>query len=199
MDENNEYWNKDKVLKKISEIESVLKSLKNKDQFCNMVSEVLDYKKKFIISNSRISSDFNLGHDTIVHGDYHEQNVFFDKDDNISHIFDFEKTKVSSRHLELIRSMFLICFNHDYSKENFKKAKLYFDTYNILYPIDMTIFEDCLNFHIIKLFHSTWIEDEHYLKGNLRLDNLYKGNFETIKYMSSEVDDFKKQILSFLN
>lgn len=199
MKESVEYWDKDKTLKKLSEIESIIINKETQDEFDALALKMFSLKKKFVFSNNAIVADFNLKNDTITHGDYHEQNVFFNALGGISYVFDFEKAKMSPRMLELVRSVLLICFNNDYSERNFKKAARYLKTYHKIYPIDKESFLSSLKVRMIKSFHSTWIEREHYLKGNVKLDDLYFGNFETVKYMSQSFEEFQTRILSFLS
>lgn len=137
----------------------------------------------------------SLGKHHMVHGDYHAQNLFFNSEGQISHVFDLERTGAQPRSLELVRSMFLICFNSYFSATQFKQAKIYLQSYNQIYPINKSEVEHAVRFMFYKHALNLWIEKDHYLHNFKRADTLLSGEFRYLKYMSQNLETFIQRLL----
>jgi Ser/Thr protein kinase RdoA (MazF antagonist) len=100
-------------------------------------------------------------------------NIFFNENSDISAVFDFEKTYSGPRERELARAVFLTCLNGSTTQHDIDRARYFVAAYNEYYPISEQALRSAMEAHIIRYFHSTWIEEEHYLHGNSRLDEIY--------------------------
>ena len=160
-------WDKEKILKKISDIENEINKKTNFSEFDKLAIKNLKLKKNIISNNTLTFKDINLPFDHLIHGDYLETNVFFDKNDQVSEVFDFEKTDYSPRMYELIRSLIYAFFNENFSKENIDNAKLYLGSYLKVYPTSRDELSKGLKSFYLKHVHAVWTEGEHYLKNNL--------------------------------
>ncbi|HEY1037535.1 MAG TPA: phosphotransferase [Candidatus Paceibacterota bacterium] len=193
-------WDTEKALGKINALARLISETDpdGNEEFGELCRKSLQLKQDFLYSNRITSSNFNLSRPVLTHGDFHDQNVFFDLEGRITHIFDFEKAEVVPKELEIVRALLLICFNHKYTEKEFKKAELFIKSYAHLNPIPIDELRGALSAHVIKAFHSTWIEGEHYRHGNNRVDVFMQGNFDTLRYMDANFDSFCQKILSFL-
>ena len=186
--------NKEKFLNIHAEIMDVLKAKKELNKFDKLALKSLELKKSTVTSssdteNQSISTYFNH----LLHGDYHEKNMFFDRFGKVEYIFDLDKTKIGNRLSELIRSMDYICLNTDYhSTKNLEKAKLYIHTYRKIYPFDKKDFEIALKEYYVKHAHSLWIESTHYLENSNRVDHLLQYEINTLDYLPKNFEKFIK-------
>lgn len=163
-------WNKDKFLAKAEEIEAEI--AKQKDPaFDAMALENLTLKKNLVMQNEVRYSDLGLMEDHLIHGDYFCDNVFFNPDDKVSHVFDFEKIQYASAPTELFRGMFVSFFSIP-TQANLELAKVYVDSYLEEYPQPREVVQNSLIAATLKQVHSIFIEEEHYLKGSNRMDPL---------------------------
>ena len=185
-------WDKVKTLRKIDEICCLI----GNSEFDKIAREILNIRKNFIENNSILYEDLNIQSTTLLHGDYHEQNLFFDQNDKILHIFDFEKACFGSPYSELVRTILLVCFNHEYKPNNFRKAKLFLNFYASKIKLDPLILDKAFTAQIIKMFHSTWIEGEHYINKNSKLDKLLLPNLESLKFLEINHTKFMNLINS---
>jgi Ser/Thr protein kinase RdoA (MazF antagonist) len=172
-----------------------IEKISEKTPFDMMVLDLLTLKvelsKKYLpIKNSLLKNDH------LVHGDYTDQNIFFDKEGNISHVFDFEKTQYQPRTFELFRSMNLIFMNGDNVEQELLDAKLYINSYLQKYPMKKEEFLEGLDMYFRKLINSVWIESEHYLEGNTRVDPLLKQDYVRVKYFGENIEKIK-EVLSY--
>lgn len=114
-------------------------------------------------------------------GDYFCDNVFFGKNDDVSYVFDFEKTQYAPPMYELFRSMF-VSFLSIPNQENLELAKKYIDAYLETYPFPKEVVKNSLVAAYQKQIHSLWIEEEHYLKNSTRPDPLLPSQFACNRY-----------------
>lgn len=172
----------------------LLKAKKKKSLFDKSAFALLKLKVALVNTIPNKFTGRTLGKPHIVHGDYHAQNLFFDKAGNVTHIFDLEKSDIRPRSLELIRSMFIICFNSYFNARRYKLAQVYLETYNSIYPIKRTELESAIRFMYYKHLCNLWIEKEHYLNNNTRPDPLLAVELRFLKYLSKNLEILIKKL-----
>lgn len=186
-------WDSKATLKKVNQILKKISQVKTKTDFDIRAEKNLLLKKRLIESNPTTSVELGLSNDHLIHGDYIIPNVFFDKNKNVSYVFDWEKTGYSSRFLELFRSM-IQCSLFDPAR-----SKWYLDAYLALYPALRKDLENGINAYRLDQIHSLWIEDEHYMKENLRTDELLESTTIKIDYFANHFEEFKKFLFDELD
>lgn len=170
------------------------------------LAELDDLALKFIELKRRIAKDLKLKELSLdlpniylVHGDFHEGNVFIDSNNKISALFDFEKTEMMPRAAELIRSIIFICFHGDFEEENYRNAEMFIKEYNSNYPLPKEELGKAIKAIYGSMVYNRWILEEAYLKNNSRPLAFLKGTYQDIKYLSEQIDEFERKLLSFLN
>lgn len=189
-------WNSSEVLQKIGLMERMINKKTHTTDFDMLALDDLKIKKELISDNSVTFEDIGLPADHLVHGDYLYQNVFFDDNDSVSHIFDFEKTNYYPRSYELVRSMMLSCLTGDFSQEEISKAKKYLEAYKKTYPIAEEEIKRGLKLYYLITIHSIRLENEHYLKNNSRIDSHLFPHFNRIKYMAENFESLEKLVIA---
>lgn len=186
--EVNKPWGSEATLKEIEQILQKISVMEHKTDFDLLAEKNLLLKKELIESNQKTYGQFGLLNDHLIHGDYIVPNVFFNEGENVSFVFDWEKTEYSSRFLELFRSLIqCTLFDPD-------RSKWYLDAYLAVYPASKEALENGLDAYCLEQTHSLWIEDEHYLKGNTRADELLDSNSRKISYFASDLEGFKRAL-----
>jgi Ser/Thr protein kinase RdoA (MazF antagonist) len=186
--ESNTPWDSKATLQKIEQILKIISGIEHKTEFDIRTEKNLLLKKTLIKSNQKTYDQFNFHNDHLIHGDYIVPNVFFDDNKNVSYVFDWEKTKYSSRFLELFSSLIQCTLFETV------RSKWYLDAYLTLYPASKEDLENGLDAYCLEHTHSLWIEEEHYLKGNNRTDELLDSNSRKIAYFANDLNEFKKII-----
>ncbi len=194
----NKYFNiedKDETLKRIDEILCKIAEITIKNDFDNIAIENLQLKKELISKNTLKISDLTWKSDHLIHGDYHEQNVFFDDEDEVKWVFDFEKTIYAPRTFELFRSMSILFMTQDINRRGLDNAKKYLKAYESIYPISEDEIRLGLQLYFVKLFHGIWVETEHYINGNTRIDHFIFNDFYRLNYLTQNLDLFTNNML----
>ncbi|MBI2120643.1 MAG: phosphotransferase [Parcubacteria group bacterium] len=188
-------WSKTESLATIAHIEEEIRKRSSLNDFDTLALESLALKQRLISSSTLVYEDLRLPNDHLVHGDYLDNNVFFGEHRAVSHVFDFEKTEYAPRTHELFRSMFYI-FGDDGLPQGLVRAKKYLDAYAETYPIPKEEIQNGLKLFYLKSIHGAWVESEHYLKNNTRVDCFLYPDFMRIKFLSenlSAVEDLLMQ------
>lgn len=189
-------WNKEKMLSKFDNIITIIHQQKELNDFDKLALEDLKIRRILIESNSINFEDLGFKNDHLIQGDYLTGNVFFDNDDHVSSVFDFEKARYAPRVFEVIRALIHIFFDKDFNLENITKAKLYLNSYLNIYPLSRDEIKRGFKLFYLKMLHSSWIPGEHYLKNNYRVDHLLAGNLERIKYLSEHLEELENKLLN---
>lgn len=178
----------EKFLNTYPEILKILNSKKEYTDFDKLALKILKLKKSIVDKSAKKIEALDVTTNHLLHGDYHEKNIFFDNNDEVQYIFDWEMTKIGDRLHELIRSMDYIFLNGEYEEENMNKARIYLLTYKELYPFEKESFINALERYYFKKAHSLWIEGEHYLKNNDRVDCFLEKQLAVLQYFPENLE-----------
>ncbi|MEX0931883.1 MAG: phosphotransferase [Candidatus Paceibacterota bacterium] len=181
--------NKEETLNKIENILTKVSEINSPSDFDRVALENMRMKKNLLLENTMTFESLGLSCDHLIHGDYLEHNVFFDEDDSVKWVFDLEKTNYSPRTYELFRSMIYGLFSTDVTGVDLENARKYMDAYSGVYPISKDEIRRGLQLYFVKTIHSFWVESEHYLKGNTRVDHFLFDDHRRIKYLSKNLDE----------
>ncbi len=187
-------WDKEKIFNHIKLIESGINKKEILTDFDKLAIKNIGMKKNLLSGVLEQYSNINMPSDHLIHGDYLSTNVFFNNSDEVSHVFDFEKSKYSPRLYELFRSMMYDFLIGEINEEKIRQAKLYIDSYLNIYPTLVSELKMGLKFYYVKTVHGLWIEDEHYLKNNYRVDQFLLSDFQRIKYLSENIEVLESKL-----
>ena len=182
-------WNKATFLQKKEEIVNKISTIQNPTDFDVLALNNIEMKERELRKNSSSLHEINLPSHYLNHGDYLEANIFFGINDNISHIFDFEKTYIGTRMYEVFRSV-LCAFLMEDTYEGRRKASVYIDAYKKRYPFTK---EEIINgFELTKqkIFNSLWVLEEHYLKNNIKVDDLLVSDTARVTFIIEKQSEF---------
>jgi Ser/Thr protein kinase RdoA (MazF antagonist) len=186
------FWNKDK-LRLADEILTKIDFITNKSEFDKLAQKNIELKKKLINQTEISHTAYNLEPLILIHGDFHEQNLFFDEKGRIKYIFDFGETKMGLRGYELWRSADYMFLNGKFTDENIRKVIHYLRAYNSFNSISEEILSACFRVYFQMHIHSFWVESEHYLKTNNRVDGFLEER--STSYFAQHRDEFLTEIL----
>ena len=187
-------WSDSIALSRMDELIGIIENIKTPNAFDRLALASLKFKEDLVKKDGKPLSDFALEPYILLHGDYHEQNIFFDVSGKIKYIFDFEKATMGPRCFELWRSVDYMFLNGDFSDERISKAITYLKAYNAKNSISKEELTNGLEIYYQRLIHSVWVEKEHYLKENTRVDHFLETR--SVEYLSKNQEDFLDRILS---
>ena len=191
-------WNRESFLQKANAILEKIQQEEIESEFSGKAKQLLEAKKELVAKNSTVFEDFQFGGDHVIHGDYHEENLFFAEDDQVLYVFDWEKCNIAPRVIEIARAVEFFGFYGVYTEETFERAKVFLQAYQNLYPIDQDELAQGLKAWYIHQLHNTWVLEEHYLKGNNRVDMFLENQVNAFEYHSEYIEEYIQKLQSFL-
>lgn len=186
-------WDKEKFLEHANKMLEL--SVVGVTFFDKIASKMLQLKIELAKNSSILYEDLGLKNDTILHGDYHTHNLFFDEQDNVSYTFDFERTMVGPRATDIANGLFMICFDFNTDIENdvsgihFERANAFIRAYHQVFPIGL---DELMNgirwFFLSQMVYVEWPLDAHYFENDVRGDKLLTKRLNRLEYFSKYFD-----------
>ena len=134
--------------------------------------------------------------DHLLHGDYHDSNLFFDEQERVCYLFDWEKAEIGARESELVRALLFTCFSNPhnfrgtFTPQNFDQGKAFLHAYQSTYPVNPERLADAIVARYWGSLCSLWVATEHYLNHNQRVDPFLEANLAEINYFADNLSRF---------
>ncbi len=102
---------------------------------------------------------------SLIHGDYHNQNLLFNKDGTIAGLIDFELVDIGSPQRDIMSFIHLACCNTGYQPMNIEKVKSFLKGYRQLRSLDHSDLKNGMFDWMVRMSHSLFIESKVYMEG----------------------------------
>lgn len=189
---------------KTERILSIIDQKETLSPFDELAQEALRLKRSLAKENPPSFSQLSLSDDHLVHGDYQNDNFFVNKNNQVSHIFDWELTKVTAREVDLLRSILFIClqkgndFTLTLTPETVTQAENYLRSYHEAYPVHPQKLAAAVDNRQLGNIYSTWVEEEHYLLDNDRVDLFLPGALHSLRYFAENKESFSQMLIEMI-
>jgi Ser/Thr protein kinase RdoA (MazF antagonist) len=161
-----------------------ISSKKELTEFDHVARESCEYKKSLLMQYTVDQNSLGFKYDHIIHGDYVDQNVFWDSNNEILAVFDFEKAQMAPRMFEVFRAMFLSFYSGHDPEKDLQTVTLFLKEYHSHYPISR---DECVRgFELFygKCIHTLWIEQQHYIHNQTRSDHFLRIDLDRLKSLT---------------
>lgn len=182
---------------KITKIKKLIQEKPTLTTFDNTVLASLAIKEKLLVEQWDHYSSIDLAKDTLIHGDFHIENVFFNNSSQIIDIFDFDKVKIQYREAEILWCL-LLSFCEKSFIQNVDQIGNFLKAYNELFKIDHARISNAVKLYYFGIFRSIWAEEEYYLKNNTRVAFIIETDLMRIEYLAKNIEEYIKFLLGFL-
>jgi len=132
----------------------------------------------------------------LVHGDFHNENILYNLNDEIVCLLDFEEVHHGYGVEDLMKFIQLACCNTGYQKDNLKKASIFLKAYlskRFVKKETLIFYANCYMYHIASSF---FFEKKLYLTKNIGLLDYIKRDLFKLSYLEQHADLFVEQLLS---
>ena len=189
-------WDQEEFLEKAATIEECISRLPELSEYDLLALRSIEFKQGLARVNPITPDMLGIKNDHLIHGDYHGRNIFYNADDEVSHVFDFEKTCRAPRAFEIARALDFMCFAPHYHEEGFAFAQYFLRAYNEVYPLPKDeLVQGIMKFYL-RSVHSLWPMTEHYLLQNTRTDSLLESQTLRVEYYSKHLESHLERITS---
>ena len=165
-------WDKELFNKTADMILSIINNINELTDFDINAREAVKFKKECVEKEKVLFENMAIKQIGLIHGDYHDGNVFFNKEDEISSVFDLEKACLAPFSYEVIRA---IQYSHctGYDRAGFEKqVEDFLNGYRSEKNISSDELQEGRELFYQKAIHGLWVEEEHYLRSNFKNDSL---------------------------
>jgi len=165
-------WNKQEFFKNADNLLKTIRTKSEKTNFDHKALQAIQLKKE-LVEKEGISYE-NLGNlqRGLIHGDYHNENVFFSENGNVTYVFDFERTTIAPFVYEIVRAI-RYSYVTGYGKKGSEKlVKEFIRSYRLNREVSKEELEAGEVIFYQNAIYGLWVEKEHYLKNNPRADSL---------------------------
>ncbi|HSX38974.1 MAG TPA: phosphotransferase [Candidatus Saccharimonadales bacterium] len=177
-------------------IQKIIVDIPNRTEFDNHMLELVKLKAKLLEQHWDTYSKMELPNNALIHGDFHCENVMFDEN-KITHILDFDNTRIDSREWELARSMFLTFFESSFADHHIESAKYYIKAYASLYPFNFEDFSNAIKFYFFGLFRTVWAEEDYYKNNNYKVKPILSTWYLKLEYLNTNLESFISNLINF--
>lgn len=188
-------WDKHRFLMEVVEIERILEKRPQPNRVERLIGSMLKKKREFVESRAPKSTAQTLPFNTLLHGDYSYQNVFFSEDDSqIESIYDFEKTTRGPRAFEVARSLFVTCFDDGWEQKNIDLAAVFLQAYLTTFPMPLEELQLGVRMYLTNLAHQTWLEAKVLIKNSYDYVELLEAHARRIDHLEDDIDAFTQSL-----
>lgn len=145
-----------------------------------------------------------LASDHLLHGDFHDGNLFFDEQEQVHAVFDWEKTEIAPREIEFVRALLFICFSNPnnfcatFAPANFRLGEALLRAYQARYPVMQETLVAAVHARYWGSLCSLWVVEEHYLQQNWRVDPFLEATLTEITYFADHLPAFVRWLQAVL-
>jgi homoserine kinase type II len=165
-------WDKNEFHKIVDQILNMIDKKDHLTDFDINARKALIFKKKSVESETLRYDDMKGLHIGLIHGDYHNGNVFFNESGEVTNVFDFEKTCIAPFAFEIVRAIRYSSVTGYGRIGSEKLVSDFIDGYRQERDISEEELKSGIELFYQHEIHGLWVEKEHYLKGNDRADVL---------------------------
>jgi Ser/Thr protein kinase RdoA (MazF antagonist) len=131
---------------------------------------------------------------TLVHGDYHNENLLFGLDDSLVAVLDLELTSINDYMIDLMSFIHLGCCNSGYEEHNLQKAAAFMAGYRSLRDLDEEDFCRGMQLFIKRMALSRFIEREVYFAQRQTMGPLLSRDLWRLRHLQTHAHEVRQRL-----
>lgn len=165
-------WDSKRASEEMAEYEKAIARRPHLDEFDRHALASFSYRRTLIGGGLPPPAAFAGLPSQLVHGDFHEGNVFFDARGEVSGVIDWELAYTGPRALEIVRAMDFALRVSQEELAGWERVRAFLQGYATEAPLTLAECEAMPDLYWANRVHSLWVYEEHYRKGSARTDRL---------------------------
>jgi Ser/Thr protein kinase RdoA (MazF antagonist) len=175
-------WNSTQALDEMAWYEAAIKRLPALDPFDQHALSSFAYRRTLLRAGVPPPAAFAALTAQVLHGDFHERNVFFGADGAVSGVIDWELAGVGPRAFEIVRALDVALELPADFERGGERLHAFLESYAGEVPLT---YEECAampELYWAHRVHSLWVYEEHYRKGSARTDRLAMDDIAALEW-----------------
>jgi len=162
--------------------EAAIRRLPALDPFDQHALASFSYRRTLLAAGVPPPSAFADLPAQLLHGDFHERNVFFDAQGRVSGVIDWELASRGPRAWEIVRALDLALELPQDFEAGGERMHAFLGGYAGVAPLTAEESRAMPELYWAARVHSLWVYEEHYRKGSARTDRLAMADLETLEW-----------------
>jgi homoserine kinase type II len=165
-------WDSDQAMREMAGYEAAIGRLPTLAPFDQHALSSFAYRRTLLAAGLPGAEAFARLPSHVLHGDFHDGNVFFDRHGSVSGVVDWELAAVGPRAFELIRALDVALRLPADLDAGGARVQALLHAY--IGEVDLT-YEECMampEMYLAHRVHSLWVYEEHYRLGSARTDQI---------------------------
>ncbi|MFA4845227.1 MAG: phosphotransferase [Patescibacteria group bacterium] len=188
-------WDKERFFLEVVEFDMKLEQVDATEPVHALIRKVVEQKKKFVAQNTFTAEKADLPFDTLLHGDFSYQNVFFSPaQDHIDYLFDFEKACRGPRTFELARALFVDAFDDGWDDAHLDRAVVFLRSYLRVYPMSFHEFTMGIRMYLVHVAHQLWIEGKILFRDGKEYVPILRSHSYRVEHLYDDVESFARTL-----
>ncbi len=190
------HWDRETLLEKAAKIEEQIRAQDTQTDYDRLALKCVRLRQGLAKLNPIGPDQLGLVDDHLLHGDFHGHNIFYNDEDEVSHVFDLEKACIGPRAFEVARAVDFMCFAPHFNEDGYEFAQLFLQAYNALYPLPKDELARGIMSYYLKAVHALWPESEHYFANSTRTDGLQEAELRRMEFYSEHLETYIDRLTS---
>ncbi len=187
-------WDKRQFMMELAELEQELERRAPLAPLEERMRDLLLKKTQLVMNNKIDPHKIPLAYDCLLHGDFIYPNMFVNDANNITHVYDLEKTCMGPRSYEIARSLFINCFDDGWEEKNYRLGRAFLAAYRERQPISFEEFSKGVQLYLTTLVHMNWIEARYLMYGIDTQLALYERHARRVEWAATRSEGFCEQV-----
>lgn len=178
-------WRSDAVYAEMADYEAIISRRPALDPFDQHTLSTFGYRRTLLAAGVPPPETFAGLPSQVLHGDYHDRNLFFGADGSVAYVIDWEVACSGPRAWEIIRALDIsLRFVHDLDRGG-DRLRAFIHGYASAAPLTAEECEAMPDLYWAARVHSLWVYEEHYRKGEAKTDFIAMQDLETLQWLSA--------------
>ncbi len=178
-------WDTAAAAREMAEYEAMIARRPVQDPFDQHTLASFGYRRTLMAGGVPAPGAFAALPAQVLHGDYHDRNVFFGADGDVSAVIDWELAAVGPRAWEIVRALDTALPLADDVETGGARLRAFVHGYAsaaVLTAEECTAMPDL---YWAARVHSLWVYEEHYRKGSARTDRLAMEDHQRLHWLAT--------------
>jgi homoserine kinase type II len=177
-------WDSARAAGEMAEYEAMIARRPALDPFDQHTLSSFGYRRTLLASGVPDSAAFAQLPSQLLHGDFHERNLFVTADGRVEHVIDWELTGRGPRAWEIIRALDVALGLRRDMEAGGDLLRAFVAGYASAAPLTQSECAAMPDLYWAARVHSLWVYEEHYRKGSARTDRLAMEDLETLHWLA---------------
>ncbi len=188
------FWQHQYFFWEYEELMDVFRKQTVLNEMDQLIIKTLEAKHKLVSALTTEIADLPSTNPVLIHGDLIYQNVFWNDQAQLTHVYDFEKTCIAPRAYEFARSMMINCFDEAWGDEQFRRANVFLNAYREEIDFSFEEFHSGVQMYWLNVVHMTWLEAKYVAGNQIESSFIYTYHSNRITHMHEDSEVFCRRI-----